>query len=395
MYQTLAIDALDMLQDFVGTNHIGRSQYDLKRAIISAVDVVSQENRWHYNRTPFVIETDAPQTSSTVSWSASTRQLSITSGTFPSWAGYGTMHVEGVGVADVWHRLDSATLEFASDQSFGDQTISAASYTLFRDRYQLPFSVRQVGEPIEFTSGWNPRHVDLGQLLHHRALSPQTGTPIMYSLARDASSPGSAMLYLYPAPDTSALWSMTINRSPRQIFIWGTETDASAGTIALSDGSANIAGTEQSWVNLGRKLIGSVIRWGTSTTQLPTGPEGEYPYREQSMIARTSGSDTLVMPANFTLTEYTPTGLKYRISDPVDLEASTLQAFWTRCKLELCRQRLREHGELIPALERDYAAKIAMARSSANYRRDRQPHGGGRGVWRRLSSFPSGADVDE
>ena len=395
MYQTLAIDALDVLQDFVGTNHIGRTQFDMKRAIIAAVDVVSKENRWHYNRTPFVLETDAPQTSSTVTWSAETRQMVLASGTWPSWAGFATLHVEGYGVADVFMRRDDTILIFSSDQSFGDQSISAASYTLFRDRYQLPFAVRQAGEPIEFTSGWNPRHVDLGQLLHHRAISPQTGTPIMYSLGRDASSPGATMLYLYPAPDTSTLWSMTINRSPRQIFIWGTEAHSSAGTIAITDGSAAITGSGVSWMNHGIRIVGSVLRFHNHTSQLPTGPEGDYPYLGQGMIARYSGTTSLTLSDNVDMNDSSLSGIKYRISDPIDLEAGTMSAFWERCKLELCLQRPKEHGDLIQILKSAYDEKIGLARKSANYRREVQPFGGGRQVWRRLSSYPSGDDISE
>jgi hypothetical protein len=389
MYQTLAIDALDVLQDFVGTNHIGRSQFDLKRAIISAVDVVSQENRWHYERSHFTFETDAPYSTGTVTWSASTRQWALSSGTFPSWAHFGTMHVESVGVGEVLHRINDTSIEMPADTSFGDQTHSAVSYTLFRDRYRLPFAVRQVGEPIEFTSGWNPRHVDLGQLLHHRAVAPQTGTPTMYSLARDASSPGSTVLYLYPAPDTASLWSMTVNRAPRQIHIWGTETDASAGTIVADITLRNLAGTGMSWTNFDYKHIGACVRWGISTSQLPTGPEGDYPYREQQVIIGLSGVSNLWIPTEPIADE---SGVKYRISDPIDLEPSTLQAFWTRCRYELCMQRPKEHGELINILRSDYLEKIALARKSSNYQREPMLHGGGRPVLRTLSSFPSGAD---
>jgi len=81
-------------------------------------------------------------------------------------------------------------------------------------------------------------------------------------------------------------------------------------------------------------MVNSILRIGKSTTYAPAGLESQYPYGEQRVVKSVASSTSLTLDANVATSR---SGVKYRISDPIDLDVILYDAFLRCCDKHLAR----------------------------------------------------------
>lgn len=399
MYPMLAIDALDVLMDFTGTNGLGRNVRDCKRAVILAVDAVSKMHHWKIEKTTHSFITTAKQNTGTLTYdhTGGTHERLVTftgHDTFPSDLQYCALFAENK-LAEIERQISSSELVLREGADFGADLAAGTTFVLFQDRYVLPFNVREIGSPKGDANGWWTREISLEDWLSRRAINQTTGDPSMFALAKDVNKPGRKILCLYPAPDTAKSYHLTISKAPRPVTIFGIDDADSQGTITVTAASKNVTGNSSAFP---ASCEGSVLRWHNHTGQLPTGPEGEYRYSEQQVIAKRTSSTALIAESNV---EDSLATVRYLISDPIDLDPDCLDLFLEVAKLEVCKMR-KELSGLIPVLERNiygvrgqHDGMLGRAKRRDAGSRDPSYVGAGmRPYYRRLADMPMLADDD-
>lgn len=380
------LDALDAVQDFVGTNALARAQRDVRRAVADAYDEILQARNWRYYRTQWGFATVASYSTGTITYDHSghasgERIVTLATGTWPSWAERGTIRANSQ-TAEVERRISDTLVQLAEGNDFGDDLTGGDDYTLVCDHYLLPDNFRGIGDIYGDQAGWWSRRITPEEYLFQRNNCWSVGEPWCYCDMQDRTTPGRTALYLYPAPSTLKTYDLIISEAARPLRWLGNESAANTGTITIAAGATAMSGSGTSFHRL---MEGSVIRPGT-TSALPTGIEGSNPYVEQFVIKkRTDATNLIVTPA--AVDTYTAT--TFIVSDPIDMEAQMQKAFIALCKVKICAARPNDMGDFYQIVAGEYARLLQAAECTDTAKSKATQYTGGLPYWRRLASFPS------
>ena len=377
-------DALEAVQDFIGTNGLARAQRDIRRAVSDAYDELLQEHSWHYYRTQWGFATVASNSTGTLTYVHSTRTVTFSdalSTTVQGWAERATIRCDAKTV-EVERYVSSTSVILSEDSNFGADISDATTFDMVCDHYLTPENFRSIGDIYGKESGWWSRRISPEEFLYQRNNGWTAGEPACYTVMQDRQQTGRTAIFLYPAPSSLRSYDLIISESARPIRWAGNEPDATAGTITLTAGSKTLSGSGSNFL---RSMVGSVIRPGTTSLAPTSIDDPKNPYVEQFVIkTRTSATaGTLdVAPVG----DYT--AVKYTISDPIDMEAQMQKAFIALCKLKICAARPNDHGEFYQIVAGEYGRLLENAKCTDNKVRSVQ-RTGGLPYWRRLASFPS------
>jgi len=196
--------------------------------------------------------------------------------------------------------------------------------------------------PNDFLGLWQPLEPSLHRLGTYRPLEElqqlyeydfQTGDPKFYSIGPAEGMYGTMALHTYPAADSDREYTLPYKRRPRDLRISGEDAAHYAGTASISALGSTLTGVSTSWDS---SMEGSVIWLGTSATNAPTGLSGRYPYKEQRIVKTVTGATSLTMDGPVA-SAYT--GVKCRVTDPVDLSPELYRYFLACAKLQLAIDR--------------------------------------------------------
>lgn len=294
------------------------------------------------------------------------RQLTLTTGTWPSWAGYGR-----VVIGDVHYDIDerkSSSIVTLTSQSNPGEDVASTTYTLYRSSYPLPVDFKEfVANGLwERSQEYPIRIYEPG--IHNQALQSLLGdpsTPEHATIRSTGKYLGGRELVFGPPPNAALTYDMLYEARPRPLTI----DDYSSITASVS----GTAVTGAAGVVFPAGCVGSIIRFSGNSTK-PTSllggqGSGDNPYVHQAVIAERTSATALV------LSEAAPSALSsvgYTISDPLDIDPNVmLSAFLLMCEAEYARLQGRN----------DFPAKLGLARQAIleAIESDRSV-GGGRGV---------------
>lgn len=387
METTTYRDAIDNLLDYAGNFAIGLPHRDIKRAVRNAYEGLTQDHKWNYYRQQIGIDTVASEQGTTLTYVHSTRTATLTGAdTWPTWAASGAVQVGGV-TGEIISRTSATVVVLAEDNALAEDISTASAYTVFQDQYPLPSGVRDIGDPVNENYGWLAHYVDPEIWMQRRSYDANTGQPSMYTIKQSAELIGRMSICFYPAPDAVRSYELMSTAAPRELIVTGTAANDTVGTIAISDATTSITGTTTQFSS---SMVGAILRFG-DTTKVPTGRIGDNPYVSQHVIASVTNATTLTLETAVTQAF---TGVMYSISDPIDVDPNMLPAFEHRCRLELICQRPKDLGKFLPVAERAYEAALAAARRVDGKSNALKVSGGTPGHYRRLSTFPAGADIE-
>lgn len=370
-------DLIEHLIDWMGANPTGEARRDAKRASYNAVRDVANCYSWAYYYTRGQFATNAAYSTGTVDYDhtggSSERLVTLTDGTFPSWANLGWININDT-VYEVASYIDSTHITLSVNSNPG-QDVTGSSFTLFRDEYPMPCNFQSMGEVILATFARVLEFSHPSTLLSRRRIWRGTATPHSYSINGSADFQNTMSFTVYPPPDNSYTVQYLFKRRPRPLKI----DLKSDGTVSVSASGLSVTGTGTAF---DQSMVGSTIRLGT-TAQLPTSRWGNYPFTQERVITAVGSATSLTIDSAW---DSGATSVKYVISDPVDIDVGSMLSFLLR-KAELNtgharNKRDREQLEQICQRE-EIRAREQDARSF------KEEAIGRTGVWpTRLADFP-------
>jgi hypothetical protein len=190
---TLKAYARHQARDITGS----KADYDITGAINDALGMIARERQWAWYQTHGTISLQAPYTTGTVAFTAGSANLTLTGGTWPSWAASGKILYGGK-----WLRIASRTSDsvIVLSNAWVESSISGQAYVLYRDEYALPTDCGRFGRLFPGTGWvWGGEPVGLDDVMQaYNAYSGGQSYPRMWALYKDQ-----IILWPYPAASTN------------------------------------------------------------------------------------------------------------------------------------------------------------------------------------------------
>lgn len=350
-------DMVDRALDYVGGASDPKSERNARRAVLDAWN--EMRRHWTYFYSTYRISTVAPYLTGTVAYDhtggAVERQLTLTGGTWPTWAADGVVGFNN-DTYSVASRISDTVLRLAVNSNPGADTASGLSYQLWRDTYPLPVDFVSMGEVSNDTTVLN--YSTPGDIVARQRSSSTPGSLSCFTIKGDPRRYGALAIQFLPAPDSAASVNFSYQRRPRQMNVLGYTT----GTVSTTSGLTTLTG---SGTTFNASMVGAVIRLAENSLAVPTGPDGASPFYLERTVAAYTDATTLALDAD---PGVTLSGVAYCISDPLDIEPGAMRNYFVR---EVERQmRMLLRMEPTSTEERQYtqtllAAKEMDARSHA------------------------------
>ena len=379
-------DAIQHVLEYDGGDNPGgdKAAYrSARRAVQTAYRELSTVRRWSYYQQVGGIVTNDDYSTGTIAYDhtggAEERYVTLSSGTFPTWAVYGVLVIDDVPY-EVATYEDTTHITLSVNTNPGADVSSGETYTLYRDTYPMPVDFIAADQFIAVgTSSAVPQYLSPGAWLERQQGNLSVGTPRYFTFTNDPNYQGVMAVRFWPPPDAAYTFRFIYHRRPRPLIVESYKT----GTVTATSGSTTLPGSGTVWTSA---MIGSTIRFSANAVDYPTGREGANPFAYERTIMDVATTTSLTLDSS--LSE-TLTGVKYVISDPVDIEdGAMLVAFQRGCEKQLSIFRNKDSkrdafGFYDQALER---AREADARFFG----PRSP--GGVGYRLRLADHPAGSD---
>lgn len=318
-------DLTDYLTRFLGDSAQGSGLFQAKAAINAALREI--ENHFNFSYLYFAgrIATVAPYNTGTVTYihtgSTYERQLTLSGGTWPSWAAAGVVMIANIAY-DVDERRSSTVLTLTAASNPGADISSAATYTIYREKYPLPVDFKAVGNVTLANNVGELVFIHPSDWLRLiRNFATSSATPTQFTILGNPQSPGNMEVAFFPFPDQLRQIDMLYQRRPLQVVNWG----YSEGTVSITAGTATLTGTGTAWTS---RMAGAAVRLSADATNLPTALDDANPYQEELYVKEFTSATSLRLTGNAVGTY---SGVKHIISDYVDLEEGTMMNAFLRC----------------------------------------------------------------
>lgn len=314
---------------YLGANADAESVQDCREAINDALVALWAEHEWPWYSGSTALLLNTPYSTGTVTYVASTRTFTLTGGTFPTWAIYGTIRI-GSEEARVTRRNSSTSITVEDGSAFTSDLASATSYTLFRGEYPLEGGLRKIANV--YLEG-RPHYLEYLPSLefHFRRNTAGGAVPRWYTVQKDRFSEGELVLCLWPYPDQEYSLRYQYMKTPTLPLVWS-DTD---GKVTVTSGDATVTGDSTAFET--NRHTGAVIRIGRDATNVPTSREGRHYFSDESIIESVTSTTSLEMVSTATYTR--STAVKYEISSLIDIDPIMREVFTQRCYLSLAARR--------------------------------------------------------
>ncbi len=352
-------DAVDHLMDWLGGSSDPIARRDSRRACQEALREIVNNHRWSYYYQHGRVTTVANYSTGTVAYDhtggANERQLTLSDGTWPTWAQYGTVRISNVPYA-VAKRVSSTILQLEEENNPGEDIASGTSHSIYQEAYVLPPRFKQILSCIyDVALARVIDYVDPKVWLSDRRYAVSSGVPFGYTIMGSRQLHGQDALWFAPAPSQARSYDMVYLRAARPLL---TE-EYSTGTVSCTTGSATLTGSTTSWTSVHK---GCVIRLSGNSSSAPTSPVGSNPAVEERIVLSVDSSTGITVDSAFT---NTLSGVKYIISDPIDLDLEVMLNLFLRTA-EKCLGRFRHRTD--QKLLESSAAQEALSAMGADNR---------------------------
>jgi len=322
-------DACDhVLDQVVGGDGSPRNRRQAVRAVQEAYNEIADRRKWRYFYRPLTIQTVASQTSSTITYTASSRSVTLAAGTWPTEATKYALYIDGKRYS-VATRSSSTVLVLDEKDAPVADIAAGTSYTLARDTYELPDNCRALLELYDAQApGRLVSRVDPGDIIWRQRVQRGAGQPLCYSVYRSERFSGALAVHFAPSPNSALIYQGLGLFDPLELKI----LDYQLGSVATTADSDQVTGTSTAFTS---DMNGAVIRFSpTGVTKIPTDLQGEIdknrlePYAMQRVIKTRDAAATLTLEQ---AADQTLTGSGYRISSRIDIEAGAMRNAFLRC----------------------------------------------------------------
>jgi hypothetical protein len=319
-------------------------QRDIRTAIHRAYDELTTIRDWSYYHVHGRIVLQAPYDAGAVTTSGTT--VTLTGGTWPSWAASGAYLKVGEEICRVASRTSGSVIVLDSSLSL-KADVTGEPYTLYRSVYPLPADFRNLDEPSDEYNWWSGLYVTPDQAMKIERVSNSSGEPYHWTLIKDPDSSGWAIKVVGYPTGTQTL-DFTYRRTARPIRYSGHESALRQGTIARTGATVTGGGTA-----FAAAMVGSILRVG-DTTNVPGPIESLTPWVSEGKITAVGGATGLTTEDSGTVASST----KYLITDPIDIAPHMHAAMDSACDYWLARIRGTGEDKAFGLYQRDL--RLAM-----------------------------------
>ncbi len=302
-------DLITRLRTYVGNDTSAQKSQAVIQAAAEAVQALPSRADWNYYQTSGRITTSAPYSTGTVEFDYTggtyERQMTLTSGTWPEWAAYGTIVINAVPY-DVDKRISATVVTMKSNASPTSDIAAGTSYQIYRARYDLPTDFVAIHKPMITSQNCLIQKVNLDIFLYRRNQNDGTGTPTVFALSDNGY--GRQQILFWNPPDTEYAIEFEYKRKPVLPVI----QEESTGKISLTASSTALTGISTSFT---RAMVGAVLRVGY-TNEKPTGFDSVNPPESEYLIDTYTSATAMVLTEAATATV---ASRGYTISSRLDL----------------------------------------------------------------------------
>jgi hypothetical protein len=202
---TLKAYARHQARDMTGS----KADYDLTGAINDALGMIARDRQWAWFQTHGTVSLQAPYSTGTLTFTLGSANVTLATGTWPSWAASGKILYGGK-----WLRIASRTSDsvIVLQTAWVEATVAGAAYVLYRDEYTLPTDCGRFARLFPGTGWvWGGEPVGLDDVLQaYNAYSGGQSYPRMWALYKD-------QIILWPYPSTSTVVNIMYYRLPAEL----------------------------------------------------------------------------------------------------------------------------------------------------------------------------------
>lgn len=305
-----AKDFFDDLSDLIqrAADRLGGD--DCRRALLAAYSQLHTVRDWTCYQRFGRMNLTGPYTAGTVAYDhtggAVERQLTLTGGTWPDWAAYGSLHV-GIERYLATTRVSNTVLQLDSNENPGAD-FAATAYSLSRERYPLPVDFQTNGSVVS-SDGRDLTQISVSEWLEFQTLTgPRYGGPFRYTTIGDPAVRGGLLMLFDPSPGNVIGIAYKWQRKPRPINIIAYDLGKAQTTLA----AAAVVGTGTTWT---AAMVGSIFRLSGDPKTPPTDTGGSNPALLEATITAVADSTHLTLD---TVSPVATNQGNYLISDPCD-----------------------------------------------------------------------------
>lgn len=333
-------DAIEHCRSYVSGGADSYNQDHFYKATQAALRELSRATTWNYYWTIGWVNLEAMYETGTVVYDhtggAYERMVTLTTGTWPTNAIYGKLIIGDVAYK-ISTRESSSIITLTTDSNPGAD-VSSTSYQWVRTEYTLPTDWRKTACPMPENWG-GMKYVEPEELYGRERMSRTVGNPYLYSIVSDPNLYGSMAIHVFPAPSEAETLAFAYQRWPRQLKISGALSAHYTGTVT-TNGTTTVTGTGTSWT---AAMEGSIIRFGDAS-DYPTAFDGAVPPADERVAIDVTSTTTMTVDSAVS----SLSAVKYRISDPIDIQQGMFEAYLRNCEKQLnSRQRDYEVAALV------------------------------------------------
>jgi hypothetical protein len=360
-------DALSYLKDYCGVDSDPATARMAYYAVRAALNRLGRNNPWSYYLRRLPLVTVASYSTGTIAYTNSTRTVTLTTGTWPSWAARGTLIIDDIHYP-VYSRTSDSVIILSQEANPGEDIAAGESYEIYRDAYPLPVDFISLESPLIRVEENRPiAFVPPDLFNEYRASNNEPSDPLICTVTRDRpwigpndvdiALPRMAVLFK-PPPDSAERYEAFYRFRPREMLI----PAGSYTTGTVTESGATVTGVGTAFTS---DMVGAVIRFGTSST-LPGGVQSADKYQYQRIVTARASATSITIDSE--ISGGIATGVKYEISDPLDVEPGAMwEAFLRLCECEL--DIVRHKGDIRSMQFAETRAKDAIKEArAADYR---------------------------
>lgn len=299
-----------------------------KESAQAAAHLIANARKWNSAYSNYRVITSEPYDTGTITYTASTRTLTLAGGTWPTWAAYGTVTIEDVQYR-VDRRVSDSVLILDSSESPSANVAAGTAYTIARDEYPLPDDFGTEYRTCRVSS-FDLEYLSPSDLLSARTSREITNTPRFWTLLPDSHRPDRQSFVIYPASATEELIDLRYRRRPTEFTVY----DDTTGTATTVLGDNAVTGSGTSWTS---RLVGSVIRFSNSSTDAAGDRYSSTPFYTEGIVASVASTTSLFLESP---AEAAVTGSKLRISSRADIgNGAMMSAYLAACLWQFEQRR--------------------------------------------------------
>jgi len=382
-------DAYVSLRDFVGSANPSLRFGGFLRAIESAYRKIEQAHKWNCLTRHGRITLDAKQdfTELTYDHTGGTYERQLTSSasgeTFPTDARYWRVRI-GDRVSEIEDYKTPTVVTLDRQLNYGEDISTATAGTLERVTYPLPLDFLSL-EGVAGESAWQlASYLPPNEFMRLERYRQSSGDIVHYTIIGSPDNYGNSTLWIWPPASDTQTVDFIYRRRGRPLRYTGLNEDVDhKGTVSTS--GATVTGSSTAFASA---MVGSIIRFGTDSSNVP-GNQGSavYPCAEERSIISYTSTTSITVDASLGTDV---SGVKYVISDPIDLDPILHNAFFRCCESIIGTQNNYDNKRELYAMYRE-ALREAQSADCRSY--ERRLVGEGYPIRKRIADLPLIDDV--